>query len=185
MQQFVLAHIDLTNLLCGVLLLSRIADLGSTYLVSPQLRLEANPIAHRLGWPFAFATLLVAAVPYFSTGLAIVVIVPSLLAAAQNLATAWVVRAIGEEAYLRWLTGVAAAGRLSEALLLGGISATLIFLAGGLLWFLSLNSPRDWAYCFAIGLMIYGLAILVYRSLFLVRLFRRAVRKGEPIAVSD
>ena len=89
------------------------------------------------------------------------------------------IRALGEEVYLRWLLGVAAAGRLSEALLLGGVSATLIFLAGGLLLILSPNPQENWGYWFALGLMIYGLAILLYRSMFLYRLFRRARLEGE------
>ena len=39
--------------LCGLILLSRLADIGTTSLITPQLKLEANPIMRRLGWRFA------------------------------------------------------------------------------------------------------------------------------------
>ena len=36
------------HVLCALLLLARVADLGTTYLATPSLALEANPIVRKL-----------------------------------------------------------------------------------------------------------------------------------------
>jgi hypothetical protein len=53
----------LTHLISFLLLLSRLGDIGSTYLITPTLKLEANPIVRRLKWRFAAVTILAAAIP--------------------------------------------------------------------------------------------------------------------------
>jgi hypothetical protein len=88
-----------THLLAALVLLSRLGDIVSTRLVTPKLRLEANPIARRLGWPFAFATLLVAAMPYFDARIGVAVLAASLLVSASNFYRGWFIRAIGEEEF--------------------------------------------------------------------------------------
>jgi hypothetical protein len=58
-----LTNAQLPHVIAFLLLLARIGDVGSTYLISPTLKLEANPIIRRLRWPFAGITILVAAIP--------------------------------------------------------------------------------------------------------------------------
>jgi hypothetical protein len=64
-----LTNAQLPHVIAFLLLLARIGDVGSTYLISPALKLEANPIIRRLRWPFAGITILVAAIPYYSVPL--------------------------------------------------------------------------------------------------------------------
>ena len=85
-----------THLLAFLVLLSRIGDVVSTRLVTPTLRLEANPIVRRLGWRFAATTLVIAVVPYFLLPLGVVVLTTSLLVAGSNLSRGWLVHALGE-----------------------------------------------------------------------------------------
>jgi hypothetical protein len=70
--------------LAALILVARIGDIASTYLATPRLVLEANPIARRLGWPFALLTLLLALAPYYNTAAGVLVLVPSLLVASRN-----------------------------------------------------------------------------------------------------
>jgi hypothetical protein len=46
-----LTNAQLPHAVAFLLLLARIGDVGSTYLISPTLKLEANPIIRRLRWP--------------------------------------------------------------------------------------------------------------------------------------
>lgn len=99
MDQFVYNNIE--HILCFLILVSRLGDIISTYLVTPTLKLEANPIVKKLGWRFAYLTVLICIVPYFHTGAAVMVLVPSLLITSSNISKYWVVKTIGEEEYLK------------------------------------------------------------------------------------
>ena len=155
-------------------------DIGSTYLITPKLKLEANPIMRKLGWWFAIATLLVCLVPYYSTALGIVVLVPSLMVSAGNTGKIWFARAYGEDAYQELLLSVARRSRLSHALVPTIVAPAFVALMGLVLLLLSPDPTRDWGYWFAIGFLAYAFAIGLHGSLFVVRLFRKASRSGEP-----
>jgi len=77
MLQHLYDHLDIV--LCALILISRIGDIGTTYLVTPNMLLEANPMMRRLGWKFALMTLLAAAMPFFSLQAGVVILVPFLM----------------------------------------------------------------------------------------------------------
>jgi len=133
-----------------VLFLARLGDVGSTYLITPTLRLEANPLARKFGWPFAWLTVLVCLVPYYKTPLAVVAIVVSLFAAASNLSRAWIARALGEAEYLNVLQRAAAASRPREAIAFILGSAGTFALAGLGLMAIS-GGSGEWPFWFAVG----------------------------------
>lgn len=92
-------------------LAGRAADLGSTYIATPNLALEGNPLARRMGWRWGLplnvtASLGVGCFP----GLAIAVATTSALVAARNFQHAWIMRSMGEWRYRMWM-----AERLDEA----------------------------------------------------------------------
>ncbi len=179
MSEYIQSHIGLENLLCGLILLSRLGDIGSTYLVTPRLKLEANPIARKLGWWFAFATLLVCLIPYYSTYLGIIVLIPSLMVSASNTGKIWFVRSYGESEYHELLLRLARKTRLSHALVPAIVAAMFIAVIGLVLLLLSPDPTEDWGYWFGIGFLTYAFVIGFYGSLFIVRLFRKARRTGE------
>jgi hypothetical protein len=74
MPLFLAQHFD--TVLAILILIGRLGDIVSTYLVSPTLALEANPIVRRLGWRFAIATIVVAGIPYFDVSAGVMVAVP-------------------------------------------------------------------------------------------------------------
>lgn len=89
------------NIMLAALLFGRGSDLLSTWVATPNLMLEANPIARRLGWKWGVVVNLVVC---FSVALyplpAVVVVTTSLLVAARNFKTAWLMRTMGEERYM-------------------------------------------------------------------------------------
>src|SRR5205809_3913973 len=67
------------HFLAALVLLSRIGDVLSTYLVSPTLLLESNAFVRRWGWPLALPSLLFFFLPYYSPAIGVVVLPTSFL----------------------------------------------------------------------------------------------------------
>jgi hypothetical protein len=174
MREYIQGHIKLEHLLCAPIFLSRLGDIGSTYLITPKLKLEANPIMRKLGWWFAVATIFACLVPYYSTSLAIIVLVPSLMVSAANASKIWFARTYGEADYHELLLRTATRSRLSHALAPTIAAATFMALIGMVLLLLSPDPTRDWGYWFAMGFLAYAFIVGFYGSLFFVRLFRKA-----------
>src|SRR5262249_10480974 len=107
----------------------------------------------KLRWWFAIATVAVCLVPYYSTAIAIIVLVPSLLVSAANSGKIWFARAYGEDAYQGLILSVAAKSSLSHALtpliFVGGFMATI----GFVLLLLCPDPAKDWGYWFGIGFL--------------------------------
>ena len=163
-----------THVLAFLVLLSRIGDVVSTRLVSPTLRLEANPLVRRLGWRFAASTLVIALIPYFMLEMGVVVLTTSLLVAGSNFSRGWLVHALGETEYEDLLLRAASRGRRRVALGFIQAGAAHVALAGLVLMWLS--TPSQWGYYSGLGVLTYGLVVAIHGSLFVVRLFRRAGR---------
>lgn len=168
------------HILAVGVLLSRLTDLGSTYLVTPELALEGNEFVRRFRWPYAILTLALCFVPYLDPGLGVMVLVTSLLVSAANIRNAWLVRALGETRYLELLrTAAARSGRRAVfASVLA--SALLVSLAGLLL--LNFYPTPSWGWYFALGLLAYAGAMALHGSTFAVRLF--ASRDRDPVVTT-
>ena len=90
-------------LFLALLIFARAMDFLSTWIATPNLVLEGNPIAKKLGWKWGLLINVVlvfflAAWPFS----AIVVSTASVLVAARNFQAAWLMRSLGEEAYRAW-----------------------------------------------------------------------------------
>ena len=84
----------------ALILAGRACDLGSTYLATPGLELEGNPVARRLGWRGGILLSLATAVIFGTWPLiAISVTTTSALVAGRNFQHAWMMRTMGESAY--------------------------------------------------------------------------------------
>lgn len=168
------AYDNLEHVLCALLLIARVGDVATTYLVTPNLMLEANPVARKLGWPFALLTIGVCLLPYFNTALAVMALMGSFLVSASNARGIWMVRTIGEKEYLALLMNVARKSKLSHALLGTAASSFFVALAGGSVLLFYPEPSEDWGYWLGLGIVLYAGAIWIHGTLFMVRLFRRA-----------
>jgi hypothetical protein len=91
-------------LILSILLCARGADFLSTWIATPNLVLEANPISRKLGWRGGIALNLVLCGFFGMWPLpAIVISTTSLLVAARNFQSAWLMRSLGEEPYRFWV----------------------------------------------------------------------------------
>lgn len=154
-----------------LLILSRGADFFSTWLATPNLVLEANPIARKLGWKGGISMnicfcLLFAAWPLP----AIVISTTSLLVASRNFQSAWLMRSLGEESYRYWMVD-----RLRETSMLLYIFCVLAqsgligSLGLGLMFFSQLHLIP---FAVGMGIVTYGIAVALFTLLALWRVRR-------------
>ncbi len=167
-------RLELSHIVAGILLVSRIGDVGTTYLVTPTLRLEMNPIARKLGWRYALLTLLVCIIPLYSLEMGVALAMASLLVSASNAAKVWAVRALGEQRHLDLMLEAARKSKRSHALVGVGASAIFLMMAGGLV--LLFFPSADWGIGFwlGVGIVGYGFAIWFHGSLWVMRIFKMA-----------
>src|SRR5690349_1825724 len=86
-----------------LLLAARGMDVLSTWVATPNLVLEGNPIAKKLGWRWGMPiNIVICSVLAFWPLPAIVISTTSVLVAARNFQSAWLMRSLGEQAYRDW-----------------------------------------------------------------------------------
>src|SRR3990170_4130222 len=90
-------------IMLAILAFSRGADFLSTWIATPHLVLEGNPIAKWLGWKGGTVVnvVLVTTLSLWPLS-AIVVSTASVLVAARNFQSAWLMRSLGEDSYRDW-----------------------------------------------------------------------------------
>jgi len=90
-------------LLLLLLLVARGMDFLSTWVATPNLVLEGNPIAKKLGWRWGIPINLALCFGFAFWPLpAIVISTTSVLVAARNFQSAWLMRSLGEQLYRDW-----------------------------------------------------------------------------------
>src|SRR6266581_3090235 len=90
-------------LILALLAFARGTDFLSTWVATPHLVLEGNPIAKWLGWKWgAVVNVIVVTTLAMWPISAIVVSTASVLVAARNFQSAWLMRSMGEAAYRDW-----------------------------------------------------------------------------------
>ena len=176
MREFFFAH--LPHCLAGLILLARLADIGTTWLATPRLMLESNPFVRRLPRTTAILSLFLFLVPYWAPGPSLIILVPSLLVSANNASRLWVYRAVGEEQAFENALASAARARVRPTLISLALPPLFFTVLAGLLVLFYPDPVRDWGYWFALGLVTYALAMLVYGPLSFFRLRKFARLRG-------
>jgi hypothetical protein len=155
----------------SLLVLSRATDFLSTWIATPNLTLEGNPIAKKLGWRGATIVNLMACVVFAAWPLvAISFSTTSVLVAARNFQSAWLMRTLGEEQYRDWevqrLQETSLALYLfclfGQTLLTAGVGGMLMYFYDGSLVPFSIG----------LGIIAYAAAVAVYTLLSFWRIRR-------------
>src|SRR2546421_5621428 len=168
-----------------LLLVSRGIDFLSTWVATPNMVLEGNPIAKRLGWRWGIVLNFALCVAFASWPMpAIVISTTSVLVAARNFQSAWLMRSLGEESYRDWHIQRIQETRITlylfclagNTLLTAGVGAAVIYFsnipaAGG--------QPLLVPFAIGVGIMAYAGAVAFYTLLAIWRLRRATLREAR------
>lgn len=166
-------------LFLALLLFARGLDFLSTWIATPHMVLEGNPVARKLGWKWGAVVNLVLCFSFALVPLpALIISTTSVLVAAHNFDGAWLMHTMGEENYRAWITSQHLRTRASLYLFClcsktamwcaVGLSL-LLFGSGGLV-------PTGIGF----GMVGYAAAVLVYSSISVWRLRRFNRRRPFP-----
>ncbi len=171
------------GLLLLLLLVARGLDFLSTWVATPNLVLEGNPIARKLGWKWGLPLNLVLCFGLAFWPLpAIVISTTSVLVAARNFQSAWLMRSLGEQHYRDWhverVQETSATLYLSclfaQTALTAGVGAAVIYFS---------NWQRDLVpLAIGMGIIFYALAVAFYTLLGIWRLRRSQIDKARQQA---
>jgi len=162
----------------ALLVFARGMDFLSTWIATPNLVLEGNPFAKKLGWKWGLL-LNVALVGVLSLWplSAIVVATASVLVAARNFQSAWLMRSLGEEIYRTWHVERIRETRVTlylsclagNTLLTAAVGAALMYFSG----------LRLVPFAIGMGVVAYAVAVAFYSLLAIWRLHRAAKRDAR------
>jgi hypothetical protein len=165
----------------AVLVVSRGMDIFSTWVATPNLVLEGNPIAKLLGWRWGIPVNLAFCVSLAFWPLpAIVLSTTSVLVAARNFQSAWLMRSLGEDAYRDWHVA-----RIQETpvtwylLCLGGNTLLTAAVGAAVIYFSKMNLVP---FAIGVGIVAYGGAVAFYTLLALWRMRSSSIRREERTA---
>ncbi len=158
-----------------LLFVSRGMDFLSTWVATPNMVLEGNPIAKKLGWrwgiPLNFALCIALA---FWPLPAIVISTTSVLVAARNFQSAWLMRSLGEQLYRDW--HIERVQETSATLYLFCLFAQTALTAGVGVAVVYFSEWRLVLLAIGLGIVAYALAVALYTTLGIWRMRRAEIR---------
>jgi hypothetical protein len=161
-------------LLFLLLFVSRGMDFLSTWVATPNMVLEGNPFAKKLGWKWGIPLNVILCFALASWPLpAIVISTTSVLVAARNFQSAWLMRSLGEQIYRDWhIERVQETSvtlylfcLFAQTALTGGVGAAVIYFTEWQLVPMAIG----------LGIVAYALAVGFYTLLGIWRMRRSAI----------
>jgi len=171
-------------LMLGLLVFGRGMDFLSTWTATPNLALEGNPIAKKLGWKWGLSLNAVVVVVLAMWPLsALVITTASVLVAARNFQSAWLMRSLGEDAYREWHVQ-----RIRET----PITLHLSCLAGNTLLtavvgaaLIGFSRMRLVPFGIGMGMVAYAIAVAFYSLLAIWRIHRAFKREAHRLQLAQ
>jgi hypothetical protein len=163
-------------------------DFLSTWIATPNMVLEGNPVAKKLGWKWGIPVNLAFCVGFAFWPLpAIVISTTSVLVAARNFQSAWLMRSLGEQAYRAWHieriqeTNIAmyVLCLLAQTILTAGVGVGVILATN------SGHQDQPIALAIGLGIIAYALAVTFYSLLGVIRLRRADKRENADKFVTQ
>jgi hypothetical protein len=164
-----------------LLLFARSMDFLSTWIATPNMVLEGNPVAKKLGWRWGIPLNILMCFGFAFWPLpAVVISTTSVLVAARNFQYAWLMRSLGEQRYREWHIERVQETNISlylfclfgQTALTGGVGLAVILATNGR------NRYQPLALALGLGIIAYSLAVAFYTLLGVVRL-RRADKRED------
>jgi hypothetical protein len=171
-------------LMLGLLVFGRGMDFLSTWIATPNLALEGNPIAKKLGWKWGLLlNAVVVAVLALWPLSAIVVATASVLVAARNFQSAWLMRSLGEDAYREWHVQRVRETRVTLHLFCLAGNTLLTAVVGAAL--IGFSHPWQVPFAIGMGMVAYAMAVAFYSLLAIWRIHRAIKREVSQLQVEQ
>jgi len=139
-------------------------DFLSTWVATPNLVLEANPIARKMGWRVGLLFNVVICILFAVWPLpSVAVTTTSIMVASRNFQSAWLMRSMGEHEYRAWMGArIRGSPRGLFLFCLCAQTALVGFVGTALMYFSGINLvPLG----IGLGMITYAIAVLVYSFL--------------------
>jgi hypothetical protein len=158
-----------------LLIVARGMDFLSTWVATPNLVLEGNPLAKKLGWKWGLSVNLVLCIGLAFWPLpAIVISTTSVLVAARNFQSAWLMRSLGEQIYREWHVERVQETSVTlylfclfaQTALVGGVGAAVVYFS---------EMRHVPLLAIGLGIVAYALAVAFYTMLGIWRMRRSAI----------
>jgi hypothetical protein len=151
-------------------------DFLSTWVATPHMVLEGNPIAKKLGWKWGIAVNLALCFLFGFWPLpAMVISTTSLLVAARNFQSAWMMRTLGEQSYRDWYVARIQETRITLYLFcLAGNTLLTATVGAGIIYF---GRTSLVVVAIGLGVVAYAGTVGFYTLLALWRMRRAALRE--------
>jgi hypothetical protein len=167
-----------------LLAFARGMDFLSTWVATPNLVLEGNPFAKKLGWRWGIPLNIVICIGVaFVPISAVAITTTSVLVAARNFQSAWLMRSLGEVFYRDWHVARIQETSLPMYLLcLAGNTLLNAAVGAALIYF----SGRRWIPAsIGMGVLIYAVAVAFYTLLAVWRIRRTSRYSKIQIAMAN
>jgi hypothetical protein len=156
----------------ALLFFARGMDFLSTWIATPNLVLEGNPLAKKLGWKLGgIVNLALCATFAFWPLTAIIIATSGFLVAAHNFQQAWLMRSLGEENYRIWFLERISQTRLPLYLFCLLSQTTLTALVGAAL--VRFSEMDSVPFAIGLGILAFAIVVLFYTLLSVWRIRRR------------
>ena len=167
-------------LMLGLLIFARGMDFLSTWIATPNLTLEGNPIARKLGWKWGLVlnAVLIIILALWPLS-AIVVATASVLVAARNFQSAWLMRSLGEDVYRDWHVQRVRETRVTLHLFCLAGNTLLTALVGAAL--ICFSKPLQEPFAIGMGMVAYAIAVAFYSLLAIWRIYRATKREARRL----
>src|SRR5208283_5597279 len=146
---------------------ARGVDFLSTWIATPNLVLEGNPLAKKLGWKWGLLLnlVLVGGLALWPLS-AIVVATASVLVAARNFQSAWLMHSLGEEIYRQWHVERVQETRITVYLFcLAGNTLLTAGVGAALIYFSNPETAGFVAFAIGMGMIAYAIAVALFTLL--------------------
>ena len=164
----------------GLLVFGRGMDFLSTWIATPNLTLEGNPIAKKLGWKWGLLLNVVLIVILAMWPLsAVVVATASVLVAARNFQSAWLMRSLGEEVYREWHVQRVRETRVTLHLFCLAGNTLLTAVVGAAL--ICFSKPFQVPFAIGMGMVAYAIAVAFYSMLAIWRIHQATKREARRL----
>jgi hypothetical protein len=161
-----------------LLFVARGMDFLSTWVATPNLLLEGNPIAKKLGWSWGIPLNCLLCFGFAFWPLpAIVISTTSVLVAARNFQSAWLMRSLGEQLYRDW--HVQRVQETSATLFLFCLFGQTGLIAGVGAAVVYFSSAQLVPWAIGLGIIAYALAVAFFTLLAIWRLRQADLRKAR------